>query len=111
MAADCKKVNGYYSVNDERKIMLVGVNENSNKTFVNEMEVMTAREVGSGIAKKEMTARSGSGIGNDKITAQFSSGIGNNKMTTQFGSGIVNDRATAQSGSGIRLTAQGGSGI
>ena len=38
-------------MNVERKMVSLGVNDNREKTFVNEMEVMTA-QVGSGLAKK-----------------------------------------------------------
>ena len=55
MSVDYKKMNEQHgSVNDEEKIMLVVVNESHDKAFVDAMEVMTA-QVGSSVAKNEMT--------------------------------------------------------
>ena len=38
MAAYCKKVNECDSVGNKKRNMLLGVNENRNKTFMNEMK-------------------------------------------------------------------------
>ena len=97
MAVICKKVNECDCVNDEKRNVLLDVNENRDRTLMNEMAVITVK-VGSGLAKKEMTA-------------QFVSGIENNTMTAKIGGGIVKKEMTAQFGSGIGITAKFGSSI
>jgi hypothetical protein len=94
-----------------KRNMSLSVNENRDKTFVNEMNKMTG--LCGGIEKNEMTALCGGiernemtalcgGIEKNKMTALVSGGIEKNKMTALVSGGMAKNEMTTRFGNGIK---------